>query len=472
MKKGTISLCMIARNEESLLPGCLESVKGVVDEIVVLDTGSGDRTRKVAREHGAKVHPFEWFDDFSAARNESLRHATCDWVLCMDADERLAPESVSELVDLARPEDRAVVYSVHILNDLKDGAEAHISAAQRLFTHHRGIFFSGIIHEQISPSAATIGADQRESGIILNHLGYALDTESTKAKHLRNRALLEKMVKRSPHSAYAHYTLAQIYLLTHQPEMALAHFQAAYDLKEQFGVPLLASLLNKMAEAHLALSNVTEAKDLLRRSVEMAPNQVLGHFRLYEIAYSQGPEDALERLQIVFEKNREVRASGKQISTDIVLDQDRILQVMATLSQKAGLLDKAISYYESLCRKREDDAGIVETLAHLYVRLGEFEKAESRFRKLLRMEGRSARTTDLLGLVLIRQKKFSEAIGLYESLLGKCTLNAHLIDRLAGLYAKVGDIPKAREILTLKHTLYSDSFAQGKPVTESVPSPT
>jgi tetratricopeptide (TPR) repeat protein len=82
-----LSLAMIVRNEEPRLGRCLESVRGLVDEIVVVDTGSTDGTVEVARRHGASVHHFEWCEDFAAARNESIRHATGDWIMWLDADD-------------------------------------------------------------------------------------------------------------------------------------------------------------------------------------------------------------------------------------------------------------------------------------------------------------------------------------------------------------------------------------------------
>src|SRR5204863_5400745 len=82
-----LSLCMIVKNEERFLRNCLESVKDIVDEMVIVDTGSTDSTLDIAREYGAKVIPHVWKDDFSEARNVSLDHATGDWALWLDADE-------------------------------------------------------------------------------------------------------------------------------------------------------------------------------------------------------------------------------------------------------------------------------------------------------------------------------------------------------------------------------------------------
>ena len=86
-----ISLAMIVKNEEAMMAHCLESVKALVDEIIVVDTGSTDKTIDIAKEFGARVYPFKWRDDFSAARNESLKYCKADWVLILDADEAIDP---------------------------------------------------------------------------------------------------------------------------------------------------------------------------------------------------------------------------------------------------------------------------------------------------------------------------------------------------------------------------------------------
>ena len=92
-----VSLCMIVKNEEDNLPACLASVAGLTDEIIVVDTGSTDRTREIARDAGAKVFEFPWVDSFAAARNESIRHATGEWIFWMDADDRLDEENREKL---------------------------------------------------------------------------------------------------------------------------------------------------------------------------------------------------------------------------------------------------------------------------------------------------------------------------------------------------------------------------------------
>src|SRR5690348_3827247 len=92
-RNDTISLCMIVKNEEKYLERCLKSVEGVVDEIIIVDTGSTDQTTEIAEKFGAKILRYQWNDDFSSARNYSLKNAKCDWILILDADEELDIQS-------------------------------------------------------------------------------------------------------------------------------------------------------------------------------------------------------------------------------------------------------------------------------------------------------------------------------------------------------------------------------------------
>jgi len=100
----TLSLCMIVKNEEHFLEQCLNSVKDLVDEIIIVDTGSTDRTKEIAKKFNAKIFDFEWIDDFSKARNESLKNATGDWILVLDADETISSQNHQRIKDAIQSE--------------------------------------------------------------------------------------------------------------------------------------------------------------------------------------------------------------------------------------------------------------------------------------------------------------------------------------------------------------------------------
>src|SRR5207245_5074676 len=111
-----VSLCMIVKNEEANLGACLASVADLVDEIILVDTGSTDKTKEIAAQFGARVFDFPWVDSFAAARNECLRHATGAWIFWLDADDRLDEDNRQRLRALfASLQDDTAAYSIRSL---------------------------------------------------------------------------------------------------------------------------------------------------------------------------------------------------------------------------------------------------------------------------------------------------------------------------------------------------------------------
>ncbi len=146
-----ISLCMIVKNEERFLAECLESVKGVVDEINVIDTGSTDRTVEIARSYGANIQFREWRNDFSWARNEAIAMATRRWTFVLDADEELERESRSLVNSLRTTPATSTSVYINIVNLISDpsgmGTMSH--RLIRIFPTAKGLFYKGVIHETI-----------------------------------------------------------------------------------------------------------------------------------------------------------------------------------------------------------------------------------------------------------------------------------------------------------------------------------
>ncbi|HLG73297.1 MAG TPA: glycosyltransferase family 2 protein, partial [Chloroflexota bacterium] len=170
----SISACLIVRDEEVHLPRCLGSIQGKVDQIVVVDTGSQDRTVDLAQNAGAEVHHFDWRDDFSAARNESLRHATGDWIIWLDADDELVESQPGALRDLCRQGAAwGFFLDVHCPGG-DDSASTPVVRQWRLFPRAAGVRFEGRIHEH--PAAPrTIGMDDvlQQDAVHVLHWGYA-----------------------------------------------------------------------------------------------------------------------------------------------------------------------------------------------------------------------------------------------------------------------------------------------------------
>jgi tetratricopeptide (TPR) repeat protein len=194
-----LTVCLIVRNEERFLPACLDSIRPVAEQVVVVDTGSTDRTVEIARAAGAEVHSFAWCDDFAAARNAALAHARGDWVLVLDADEELPAASLEDLRRHLR-ERQAMAFRLPIVDA---GAEARgRNFVPRLFRNAPGVFFAGRIHEHpfgsVEPLRLQWGLENQLGRAVIRHHGYSQDVQRDRNKIARNLALIERALEDQP----------------------------------------------------------------------------------------------------------------------------------------------------------------------------------------------------------------------------------------------------------------------------------
>ncbi|WP_284313428.1 tetratricopeptide repeat-containing glycosyltransferase family 2 protein [Labrys miyagiensis] len=198
---------MIARDEAVFLPGCLESIRPAVDEIIVVDTGSSDETREIARSWGAVVIDHRWNDDFAAARNVALDAALGEWLLYVDADERLVSSHQTRILDCF---DATSALAAFVQFKPKSGYTRY--REPRLFRNRPDLRFTGPIHETIVPALDVIMAQEPlgivSSPIRLDHLGYDGDQSR---KHSRNLPLLLQAVRDQPGRVYYWAHLAETF---------------------------------------------------------------------------------------------------------------------------------------------------------------------------------------------------------------------------------------------------------------------
>jgi tetratricopeptide (TPR) repeat protein len=195
------SLCMIVKDEAQHLDECLASVHGLADEVVVVDTGSRDDTRDIARARGAQVFDFPWCDDFSAARNESIERANGQWILWMDADDRVLPDSRPRLAELiASLGWENAAYLMHVLCPAPDGGPMLDVVHARLFRNDARLRWQYAVHEQIVPSVLKAGGELRSTDIQIRHVGYAPARVPDKLE--RNLRIVERALSDRPLDGY------------------------------------------------------------------------------------------------------------------------------------------------------------------------------------------------------------------------------------------------------------------------------
>ena len=206
-KKATISACLMVKNEEELLPGCLDSIRNWVDEIIVVDTGSEDKTVEIAESYGAKVYHQPWENDFSKHRNYTIELATMDWVFIIDADERIYEEDVHELLIHTNNDDVKVI-SLYVYNVYGDNEDTvTFLNSPRLFRSKLNLRYNGAVHNQLQIPSEILVLNTK---LRLKHLGYDLSPEKMRKKHVRTKTLLEEQLKENPENAFALYNYAQI----------------------------------------------------------------------------------------------------------------------------------------------------------------------------------------------------------------------------------------------------------------------
>ncbi|MEE9162321.1 MAG: glycosyltransferase, partial [Candidatus Neomarinimicrobiota bacterium] len=437
MARPALSVCMIVRDEERMLPACLESIAGVFAQLVVVDTGSTDNTVGIAESFGAEVHHFEWVDDFAAARNESIRYATEPWILWLDADERLPESAQATLLELLVPPKKPTIYQVLIRNLQADGKSFTLSMSHRLITRHAELQFSGRIHEQVFPSLGAAGGVEKPSRLVLEHQGYALDGASLRAKLERNRPLLEALVAEQPASGYAHYTLGQNHALLGNHEAALLAYQQALEIKD-FAGPSLATLLNAVAEANWQLGRLDEAERHAQRSLALAPHQSSGNFIMYRVMRSRGNVGGqIQWLEALLPRtDKEEGTAGSDLPKDVLIPRQHVLYSLGELhlsQENPAAAEKALQEclsFEPECQETRSLLATAEARVYRWDPL------------LATLEGvahpHPEELRELRGIALIKLRRFDEAIAHYRTWLEAEPEHPGLRKRLAGLYAKGG----------------------------------
>jgi glycosyltransferase involved in cell wall biosynthesis len=215
MPRIKLSLTMIVKNEARCLARCLRSIRSVVDEMIIADTGSTDGTAQMAAEFGAKVLPFTWLDDFAAARNFALAHAAGEWILVLDADEyasEMLPGEIRSFIS-GPPQ----IGRLKIVSEFRQHGQTLRSSTfvSRLFPH--GVQFAGRIHEQLASPLPRVNLHGE-----LWHDGY-LETKKSE----RNVRLLQAEILREPQSAYLQFQLALEFTALARPQEAFACLEKA-----------------------------------------------------------------------------------------------------------------------------------------------------------------------------------------------------------------------------------------------------
>jgi glycosyltransferase involved in cell wall biosynthesis len=402
-----ISLCMIVKNEERFLAECLASVRDVVGEICVVDTGSTDRTIEIAREFGAIVVERPWRDDFSWARNESLNLATRRWTLVLDADEEVSPESLGLLRALREtPADLTAVYlQIRNLVDDESGMGSTMShILPRIFPTSPRIRYKNVIHENVVLDGDTHLA-AIVSPILVLHKGYTKAILDGRSKNDRNKPLLERAIREASGDAFSWFNFGVSAIVAGDLDAGIEA------LERMFAMDGPARAFYAMGYVMLATA-YAEGRHDVEKGIALLDEGLEGSPGHPNILFTKGYFlSLLERYDEAREWYEKATKTGSDARLHFLVDDEIAiwkapLNIAATYAKQGRDADALLWYERALANKPESTL-LRGLAARAYERAGRVYDAERMFREASERDGDGG----FIAYVnyLMRRRRFHEA---------------------------------------------------------------
>jgi glycosyltransferase involved in cell wall biosynthesis len=378
--RARLSVCMIVRDEAAFLRACLESVRGIADQVVVVDTGSTDGTPAIAEELGAELHHFAWTHDFAAARNESLRHATGEWILVLDGDEALDPESRDQLRRLVEG-DAFVGYLVRIVNFTASvGTEEVVEhRLLRLFPNHPDLRFEGRDpHAQLVSRRPELLLPTRTCEVTVRHEGYRPQVLVAKGKLERNLVALERAVAEEPHHAFHAFNLGLTYGLLERSveaerELLRAVALSLSDAAAGRSPPYLPTAYLLLAMAVYQQGRYAEAVAYCERSIALAPHSSDAHLAHGTSLLALG---RLQEAQAAYERALQCVKGADIVATDRSTAGWKPFLGLAEVEIARRRWEAALAWLARAHQLAPEQAAVATTVARAALGIGDARTAE------------------------------------------------------------------------------------------------
>ncbi len=414
-----ISLCMIVKDEEKNLGRCLESVRDLVDEIIVVDTGSNDRTPQIAEAFGAKIFYFKWQNDFSLARNESIKHARHPWIFWLDADDYIEEKDKKDFLNFKETLTRTdyMAFRMPTLSFRRGLFEKRdVNNLTSIFRNHPEIRFEGKIHEQILYSINRLKGKVGTINIPIYHTGYE-NPELLKEKKERNKRILEEALKDEPENPIILTYLGRTYM-----EEWIAG-KGSIEKAEKFLKRAIAlfppSETNYLSYAYLNLSIIYYHKKVFEKAINMAKMaikinkdiesayEIWGRSLLYLGRFKEA-----EKVFLDVEK-RVDRESPAYIK---ISDFDH-KYYLATTQFNMGKYEEAIENFKNVSIRQQEKENIDFLIGMSYYKLKDFRKAIEYFRKSIQRDSSHYDSWNNLGNAYLQLDKLKKAEDAYREAL-------------------------------------------------------
>ncbi|WP_162463363.1 tetratricopeptide repeat-containing glycosyltransferase family 2 protein [Paenibacillus psychroresistens] len=351
----TITAAVLVKNEERLIEKCLSHLADAVDEIVVIDTGSTDRTIEIAQSMPkVRLIHYAWSDDFAAARNAGLAAITTDWVLWVDGDELLFKEDIPYVRQIAGLFHSSPVAPIlHIWqNNIVNGKVTPDVSQSRMFAMNRGLIYSGKVHEQvISAEFGMYEADHRNAKVRIrvNHDGYEPTIMQQKNKLQRNITLLKQMVVDEPDNPGWWYFYGRETFGGGDTVKALEILLRTEQLAEQqprFGRMVEVYML--MVKIYMPLNQLDEAEAACHKALAIFNDYPDASFFLAQINVRRAIQQAKEAEKNIKKAKQDFTTYRSSVSADHQISQWKADMLLADVARLAGKLPEAQQIYKQI----------------------------------------------------------------------------------------------------------------------------
>ncbi len=296
--KNKISACLIVKNEEKMLPRCLNSLKHLIDELIIVDTGSEDNTVKIAESFGAKIYHHPWENNFTKHRNQSISYATGDWIIYLDADEELNCYHLTKADFKKKLKKQPKILHCLLIKMLDKNNQGRVVSETRMirmFRNKVGVRFKGIIHETPVYSGKVGFLD-----IEFFHYGYALPEAQMQAKYKRNSDLLLKRIEANPKDHDAYFYLFQVYSEMKEKQKTIKTGHQCLKLVQEKKLPYIQasfyySIYHGLASLYRNAQEYEQAHSIIREGLKVLPDEPDLYYDLASIGYfSNQPDLSIE----------------------------------------------------------------------------------------------------------------------------------------------------------------------------------
>jgi glycosyltransferase involved in cell wall biosynthesis len=405
---------MIVKNEEANLPACLPCVADLVDEMILVDTGSTDRTKEVALGLGARVFDFPWIDDFAAARNECLRHASGGWIFILDSDERLDEENRRRLGELfANLTEKNAAYMMKQVSPSKTHTGSIAYDHVRLFPNHPKVRWRYRVHEQILPAIEEQGIKVKRTDIRIVHTGFqeaALDA----FKDQRNLRLLHLQNDEQPDDPFTLFNLAGAYQELGRLPEALSYGRRSLE-RASPGHAFVHSLYSLLARVLRQLGQPGEAAAICREGLMRFPNDAGILFQYAWVLYLFGDFYGTESCLLQLLQPRSVEEYGFEAGEDPGYRGHLTRHNLAILYRDQQRFPEAEAQWQAALAERPDCTEALLGLGELYLQLGRWPEMERVLQKLQEDPQTVVKANILRGQQLLARQEFATARQLMEA---------------------------------------------------------